>query len=239
MKAWVVLQHHPEETLGGWEKTFAALPGEKIKLELWREVTFPDPENTLAAVVLGGPMNVGEVEKYPFLVNEKKYLRNLVSRDTPVLGVCLGGQLLADVLGAKVEKGPKPEIGYLTVSLTDAGQRDPLFHQFPAVLPVFQWHGQGFALPEQAVALATGRDYPFQAFRHGSLWGLQFHLEVTPAMVKAFAREYPEDLRGFPELSPENLIAQSDTQGAQVEKLGAELFKRFSSLAIKKSLEKP
>ncbi|HOP76956.1 MAG: type 1 glutamine amidotransferase [Thermogutta sp.] len=145
----------------------------------WREVC--------GLVVLGGPMNVDEVEAYPFLMWERLQLKEAVRREIPVLGICLGAQLLARALGAKVYPNPVREIGWYRVTLTEGCQSDPLFAGASSPATVFQWHGDTFHLPEGAVLLATGSQCRHQAFRYGNnAWGLQFHVEVTPMLIRSW-----------------------------------------------------
>jgi GMP synthase (glutamine-hydrolysing) len=131
-------------------------------------------------VVYGGIQSVNDAERHAYLRAELDWIRRWIVDDHPYLGLCLGGQLLARALGARV--GPHPEglheIGFVPVQATIAGRRF-----FPASLHVYQWHREGFAIPDGAERLATGRVYPNQAFRVGRrAFGLQFHPEATPQM---------------------------------------------------------
>jgi GMP synthase (glutamine-hydrolysing) len=115
---------------------------------------------------------------HPWLVEEKRLLREAVEADTPVWGVCLGAQLLASALGARVYRGEEPEVGVLPVHLTSDAADDPVFGGAPSSFPTLQWHGDSFDLPEGAALLASSPAYPNQAFRVGRSYGLQFHIEV-------------------------------------------------------------
>ncbi|HEX9021801.1 MAG TPA: type 1 glutamine amidotransferase [Nitrospirota bacterium] len=139
-------------------------------------------------LVMGGPMAVYEMDQYPYLKNEARFIETAVKANKCVLGVCLGAQMLAHVLGARVYPGGTKEIGWYEVALTDGGMNDPLMSAL--ALPgknaaqVFQWHGDTFDLPADAVRLASSDIYPNQAFRYGDrAYALQFHIEVTPAIV--------------------------------------------------------
>jgi GMP synthase-like glutamine amidotransferase len=107
-----------------------------------------------AALSMGGPMNVYEEDRYPFLRDETRFLQDAAARDLPVLGICLGAQMIAKAAGAAVTKNPIDEVGWSSVRLTGEGLADPLFCGLPAVLPVFQWHGDTFAIPEGGALLA-------------------------------------------------------------------------------------
>jgi GMP synthase-like glutamine amidotransferase len=129
-------------------------------------------------VVMGGPMGALDDAQFPHLRAERTLLAEAVDRRSPVLAVCLGAQLLAAALGARVYTGPAPEIGLGVVEVTDAGRRDPVFGPAGHFLPVLHWHGDTFDLPAGATLLASSQRYPHQAYRVGSAYGLQFHLEL-------------------------------------------------------------
>jgi GMP synthase-like glutamine amidotransferase len=152
----------------------------------------PDPTSFDCLVVLGGPMNVYEEERFPFLAPEDRAIRRAVAAGVPYLGFCLGGQLLAKALDAPVTRNPVKEIGFDYVTLTAAGREDPLFRGVSNPLPVFQWHGDTFAIPAAgAVPLAASPRCERQAFRHGrAAWALQFHVEVTRPMVQDWLETY-------------------------------------------------
>jgi GMP synthase (glutamine-hydrolysing) len=133
-------------------------------------------------------------EGIPYLNKEQSLIRDAFRRNIPILGVCLGSQLIAEALGGTVYKGAKKEIGWYDVKLTDKGL-DNLFKGLEQKeLRVFQWHGDTYTLPQDAVVLAYSDLYP-QAFRIGSAYGLQFHLEVTADMIKLWTEEYREEIR--------------------------------------------
>lgn len=134
-------------------------------------------------ISLGGPMNVYEDGLHPFLALEVSFLREAMGAGTPLLGICLGAQLIARAAGARVYPAAVKETGWMEVRLTDEGRRDPLFAGLPAALPVLQWHGDTFDVPDGGVLLAAGKACPHQAFRVGRAWGLQFHLEARRDMI--------------------------------------------------------
>jgi GMP synthase (glutamine-hydrolysing) len=146
---------------------------------------------------MGGPMSVNDDVAFPWLTGEKRLIREAVQAGTPFWGTCLGVQLLAASLGARVYSGSRPEVGLLPVTLTDDAMRDPVFRGLPRELIALQWHGDTFDLPEGAVLLASSTAYPAQAFRWGSsAYGVQFHLEVTEELATEWARvpEYKDAL---------------------------------------------
>jgi GMP synthase-like glutamine amidotransferase len=136
--------------------------------------------------VMGGLMNVYEEDRYPWLVEEKKFLRKVIDSRKRVLGICLGAQLLADVLGGKVTQNPCKEIGWHEVCLTDQADQSPVVSSvLPPRFTVFQWHGDTFQIPSGAVHLAENRACSNQAFQYGShVLALQFHLEYTKESIE-------------------------------------------------------
>jgi len=151
--------------------------------------TAPELETFTHLVVMGGPMAVYEMYKHAFLVNEALLLDRAIRAGKSVLGVCLGAQMLAHVLGARVYPGSKKEIGWYEVALTPDGMKDAVLSKLTVpgrnAAQVFQWHGDTFDLPRGAVRLASSDLYPNQAFRSGErVYALQFHIEVTPGIVR-------------------------------------------------------
>jgi len=183
-------------------------------------------------VVLGGPMNVDEEERYPFLRDEVKVLQQALRTGIPVLGICLGAQLLAKALGARVYPARSREIGFSRVQLTEEGGRDPLFRTQGRFMTVFQWHGDTFDLPKDAVTLASSAVCPQQAFRYGrAAYGLQFHLEVTPGMVTSWVREYLPDLvvAGLQDKG-QDMVSEARTRAHDLAQQADEVFGAFAAI---------
>ena len=146
-------------------------------------------------VVMGGPMNVYEEETYPFLAEETRVIDNALTEGLPVIGFCLGAQLMAKAMGAVVVKGPEKEIGWYPVQLTEQGREDPLLKSFPDKFIVFQWHGDTFELPENAVRLVISDGYFNQAMRIGSVsYGFQFHFEITRDMIAEWLKTGKQEI---------------------------------------------
>jgi GMP synthase (glutamine-hydrolysing) len=147
-------------------------------------------------VVLGGPMNADETDRYPFLDREVAWLQAAVDCRVPVLGICLGAQLLAKALGAPVYRNPVPEIGWSDVTVTPAGQADPLLRHLAPAATVFHWHNDTFDLPAGAVLLAASTGCRNQAFRFGTnAYGVQFHPEITAAILDDWLAALPAPAR--------------------------------------------
>lgn len=148
-------------------------------------------------IVLGGKMSANDDRLFPFLVELKLWIRDAVGKNIPYLGICLGAQLLAAALGAKVVGNRWGERGNCYVSLTEEGKDDPLLDGLPEQPTAFQWHDDSFDLPEGAALLASSAVCPHQAFRVGTAWGVQFHPEVTPEIISEWASEKPEAVAGL------------------------------------------
>ena len=146
-------------------------------------------------VVLGGSMGVYEAAAHPHLAAEQDLLAQACARELPVLGVCLGAQLLAAALGARVFRGPAAEIGFGEVTLTPEGARDPVLGPSGPAFSAFHWHGDTFDLPPGATLLAGTAAYPHQAFRSGRhAYALQFHVELDRALARDWATALPRDV---------------------------------------------
>lgn len=148
----------------------------------------PDVSVADALIFMGGPMSVND--GLPYLETEMSLIRDAVRRGQPVFGVCLGAQLIARALGARVQPNPQKEIGWFDIELTEAARADPVFHGLDSPLKIFQWHGETFGLPEGATLLASSAACRNQAFRLGAAtYGIQFHPEVTPDMISDWCRQ--------------------------------------------------
>ncbi|MEW6089249.1 MAG: type 1 glutamine amidotransferase [bacterium] len=166
--------------------------GIKTKVvELWNGEPLPPPDKCDAVISLGGPMNVYEEDKYPFLKQEDKFVKEIIKKEIPFLGICLGSQILAKALNAKVLKAPQKEIGWYPVNLNKKEHNDPLFKNLYPELVVFQWHEDTFEIPKKGVLLAESKTCKNQAFKYGkNAYGFQFHIEVTPQIIDEWIDEY-------------------------------------------------
>jgi GMP synthase (glutamine-hydrolysing) len=172
-----------------------------------------DPAEGRPLIVLGGPMGVYERDRHPFLAREIDLVREHLAREVPVLGICLGAQVLAAAAGADVYAGGNgKEIGWAEVELTDAGAADPIWAGFPRRFTTFHWHGDTFDLPPGAELLARTDRYP-QAFRLGDrAYGVQFHPEVVPEALASWIRAYRLELERE-RLSPDVVLGAPDPAG--------------------------
>ncbi len=188
---FLVIKHVVVEGLGIFEQ-FCHHAGIAIDtVELEKGDSFPNLEGYTALWVMGGPMNVGDEAEFPWLVDEKVLIRKAVQDlHLPYMGICLGAQLLADALGGEVKPMSAPEVGILTVGLTDAGLNHPLTRGLSETLKVLQWHGQEVKrLPSGATLLAFSVHCQVQAYAIGNCaFGLQFHSEITDATVEDWVK---------------------------------------------------
>jgi GMP synthase-like glutamine amidotransferase len=223
---WTILQHVQWEgpVLIASEAQRRGVHADIRRLDLG--AGFPRSDEVGGLVVMGGPMGAYEAEKHPFLAAECDLIAELVGQDRPVLGVCLGAQLLARALGAKVFRGHGPEIGFGFVELTTAGKRDPLFRSSGPSVPVFHWHGDTFDLPEGSTLLASSTEYPHQAFRFGRCaYGLQFHIEPDSDTWSAWRAHLPLDL-----------TERAEQRRYAVEQVGRSILARFLDVALGRGL---
>lgn len=180
----LVLQHAGCEPPGAYEDELLArrIPFTRVRLDLSEEL--PDWRAYAGIVAMGGSMSVNDEAAHPWLASEKRLIAAAVEAGVPYWGVCLGAQLLAASLGARVRRGEQPELGMLAVELTEAAASDPVFATAPASFQTLQWHGETYELPRGAVQLARSRYYEQQAFALGGAYALQFHLEVGSELAR-------------------------------------------------------
>ena len=155
-----------------------------------------------ALVIMGGPMSVWQERAHPWLAEEKRLLAQLLDAHTPVLGICLGAQLLAEVLGARVYPGEHKEIGWFPVQTFAQGRDTGPGAVLPDDFETFFWHGDSFDLPPTATRIASSAAFPNQAFACDRAIGLQFHLEVTPEWVRRLAERDAHELVTAPFIQP-------------------------------------
>ena len=192
------LQHVPFEGLGCIESWLHRAGYEVTATRFYDSTELPEPADVDLVVAMGGPMSVNDEEQYPWLAAEKRFIGAAIELGRPVLGVCLGAQLIASACGAKVYPNKVKEIGWLPIQgvapsgangrdgAGDTGAEQPATFRFPPFLEVFHWHGDTFDLPEGAVRLARSNAALNQAFQLGdSVIGMQFHLDTTPDGARA------------------------------------------------------
>jgi len=200
------------------------------RLQLWQEGLDGLQARDFSAIVpMGGNAHAWEESQHPGLRQERLLLADAVEEGVPVLGICLGAQLLARALGAEVRTAETPEIGWLDISPTPQAVGDPLFGHLTAPAGVYQWHHDVFELPAAAQLLATSERFENQAFRAGDAWGVQFHPEVDPETFEVWIGNHPgtAEANGI----DEEALRESVWRNAEASRpFRARLFDAFFSL---------
>jgi len=196
---------------------------------LWAGDPLPAPEAFDWLLVMGGAMNADEEARYPWLADEKRAIERAIAARKHVVGVCLGSQLIARVLGAKVTRNRHPEIGWFPIERAEGAQESAVGRALPARAEVFHWHGDTFALPEGALQLARSAACEQQAFAYGDrVLALQFHPEMTPESVLAFAEGGADELVPGPWIQTRQAMLSDASRFAQLEALLAQLLEAFA-----------
>lgn len=223
-----VFQHVPFEGLGALEPAFRKRGCEIAATRFFANDPLPTPADVDFLVALGGPMSVNDEAAWPWLAAEKEFIRRHVAMGKPFLGICLGAQLLANALGARVYPQREKEIGWFPIEGVPA--RDPVVFRFPATAEVFHWHGETFDLPPGAVQLARSRACENQAFQIGAAIGLQFHLETTSATARALVEHARADLAPGPFVQAEaEILAEAPERYAALHRLQDDLLAHLLS----------
>ena len=188
----LIIEHIKVEGPGTIESYFKERGSPLKTIALHKGDRFPrDISDVRAVIAMGGPMNVYEEDRFPFLKDENVFIKKILKQEIPFLGVCLGSQLLARACGARVIKSPVKEIGWFKVDLSEEGKKDALFENVESALNVYHWHEDMWELSKDASLLATGSGCPNQAFKVGSnAYGLQFHIEITGEIIKDWCEAY-------------------------------------------------
>lgn len=229
-KRVLVIQNARCEHLGTLQSMFENDGFEINRLVAVDAHELPDTINgNDALVILGGPASA--YDEHQYLKDQEGLIRDAIAKNIPTLGICLGSQLLAKASGARVYRGPRKEIGWYNVELTDTGLN--LFNGLKKSMTVFQWHDDTYDLPKNAVTLAKSELYPVQAFRVGSVVGIQFHLEVSREMVMDWMREYRAELDSAHNyINANNIIAGLDTNLPMMNQYTQVLYQNFRRLVM-------
>jgi GMP synthase (glutamine-hydrolysing) len=232
MRPLLCVRHEPEDDGGLALKTFASSGLQVEMADAWNGTALPDVDAIAGLVVFGGTMNVDQVERYPFLRAERDLVARALDAHLPVLGVCLGAQMLARALGEPVQPAPVRTLGFTPVHPTEAGLDDPLASVFEDGAMTFHWHEDAFGLPPGCEQLASGEDGSVQIFRRDDrTWGIVFHPEVTRDEVRRWLevsdRATLADQWGA---DPEQLQRDVERHLPAHEARGRELFRRFAEI---------
>ena len=227
----IVLQHAACEALGTIEW---ALQSKRLRIRYVRPFSdepIPDEINDAKGlIVMGGPMGVYEQEQYPYLRDELRLIERTVSANKPLLGVCLGSQLLAHALGGKVSKRTQKEIGWYPVRLTDEAVIDPLWAGVPREFTAFHWHGDVFSLPLGTTPLASSALTEQQAFRYGAkAYGLLFHLEVTRSHIDGMVGTFRQELEEAG-IASKAIVQQTSEHLPSLQAVGTMVFEHWTRM---------
>lgn len=229
MKRAVIIRHVPFEDLGSLTAPLAT-PSYAID---YLEAGADDLDHTSAReadllIVLGGPIGANDDQDYPFLKDEIRIIEYRLQTEKPILGVCLGSQLLARALGARVFEGPAQEIGWAPLALTAEGQRSPLSHLAPTKTSMLHWHGDTFDLPPGAMRLASTPLCENQAFQWGrNILALQFHAEVTRRGLERWFIGHTCEIRATQSVSVASLRRDTAQFGPALEVQGPRFFRAW------------
>lgn len=228
----IVLQHAESEALGTFETGLKAAGLQPVYIKTFSGQAAPESsDGACGLIVMGGPMGVYETIRYPFLNREMKLIEHFLRAEKPILGICLGSQLLAACLSAEVRKGARKEIGWYPVRLTDRGARDPLWKGQTPSFTAFHWHGDIFDLPGGAVSLASSDLTEVQAFRFGDrAYGFLFHLEVTEDRIRGMLSEFASEIEAE-KLSPGSILNEARSFLPLLERIGTDVFGGWAKLA--------
>lgn len=231
------LQHVPFEDLGSIGAWLQSARAKVTGTKFFESTVLPDANEVDLLVIMGGPMSVNDEVDLPWLVSEKRFIRQVIEEGKAVVGVCLGAQLIASAMGARVYPNKEKEIGWFPISWVHTGAPG-LINAFPAETLVFHWHGETFDLPTGAVQLARSVACENQAFQLGHrVIGLQFHLEITPEG----AREIVSHCRA--ELTPSRFVQTERqilaTEASRYETVNALMSEVLNFVTRDDSAEKP
>jgi GMP synthase (glutamine-hydrolysing) len=225
----LVLQHHPAENLGAIADALeeAALAWQYVRV--FDAAPIPkDLHGAGGLIVMGGPESVYQLDRFPYLRDEIALIEAALAAEKPILGVCLGSQLLAAALGAEVRRGDQREIGWFSVRLSDDAADDRLFRGMPREFVAAHWHSDVFDLPRGATALASSERTPVQAYRFGDkAYGLLFHAEMTREILGALVAEFGDGLKRIG-LDGDVIMLDAERHLPALGRIGSTIFSRWA-----------
>lgn len=231
-----VIRHIGIEGLGSIEDVLSGSHITPVYFDTWKTALPQDLSAYKAFIILGGPMGVYEQDRYPFIGDELQLIQKARKAGLPLIGICLGSQMLAQALGGRVYRGGTKEIGWYNVTLSGQAQDDPVFSSLSGegskALKVFQWHGDTYDLPPGAVLLAGSALFPNQAFRiDDSIYGLQFHVEIKEADVASWIKAYKEEIDSLKQpLDIDQIHRDTQSYIGDLNNASTRFFKQFVSL---------
>ena len=228
-KIWV-LQHHPAENLGVIAESLeeAALAWQYVRIFDGHPIP-KDMKGAGGLIVMGGPETVYQLDRYPYLREEITLIESALKDNRPILGICLGSQLLASVLGAQVRRGESREIGWYPVKLAETARDDRLMREIPGEFMAAHWHSDAFELPADSTALASSEKTPIQGFRYREkAYGLLFHAEMTEEILTALVAEFGEGLKRVG-IDGETMLADAGRYLPLLHELSETIFGRWAA----------
>ncbi len=201
-------------------------------VQAWRDEPMPPPAECDAVFIGGSPLGAYEWERHPFLRTEAAFIRRAADAGVPLLGICFGAQLLAQLLGGRAFRAPRAELGVATVRLTEEGRADPLLAGCAPAFDVVQWHFDTLDLPPGATLLARGDAIRHQVFRIGSVVGVQFHPETTEVEVAAWADAGADALAALGR-TREQVVAGCRALDAELDRFAARLLDNFLAVHVR------
>jgi len=206
-----ILQHVPFEDIGSIARWLKRQKATTTYTRFFEDDSLPPIEDPDLVIIMGGPMSVNDESTLPWLGAEKEFIRDTIQQGVPMLGICLGAQLIAAALGARVYRNSRREIGWFPVRSVPSNENT--FH-FPEAFYAFHWHGETFDLPESSVQLARSERCAHQAFQIGRhTLGLQFHLETTPDSAQALIDNCRDEMEESPDIQSERHITAFPASG--------------------------
>lgn len=237
----VILQHVPFEGPDGVAQWLEEQGHSYTVLRMWTTPSLPSPKEVSWLIVLGGPMNTHQTHDYPWLMDEIALIKACVEQTIPVLGLCLGSQLMTCALGGTVVESPEPEIGWHPITLTPWAASHPLFSGWPtAPMTVFHWHRYMAQLPDGAQLIASSPGCPNQGYAWGeSAIGLQFHLEFSPETIHTFVTTDTDELEQVQDKafiqSAEAIMAGIESYHSLAQRWFKGFLKQYYKLIVLKS----
>lgn len=227
------LQHVPFEGLGSIHSWLESRSAEVTVTRCFEDVQFPNPSDIDWLIVMGGPMSANDEETHRWLVPEKRFIAETIASSRGVLGICLGAQLIASSLGAKVSANPEREVGWFPIEAAGSASRSAFASLFRVPLEVFHWHGETFDLPAGATHLARSAGCEHQAFSIGHrVLALQFHLETTEDGARALIENCPGDLAPGRWVRSESEILRRAERFRRINRVMDTVLSRFEELTL-------
>ena len=225
----LVIQNCETEGIGLYEQYMIdkQIPFETI--HPYKSLYFPSVDRYTSYIVGGTPIPANDFRKYTFLLKEWEFLRQVIEKELPYLGICFGGQVLSMLLGGEVSRNRIMEIGGYEVELTSVGGKDLIFKGFPKTFPVFQWHADSFDPPKGAKLLVEGVDCKNQAFRYKNFIALLFHLEIDSQQAKLWSDEYTAEIPQVKK-TKEQIVEECRIRESEMKNLCYKLMENFFQL---------